>query len=231
MAIPFLVVAGGKGLRFGSELPKQYFEVEGKPILWHTLNHLANGGIERVVLVLDLSYKEELQEKVKKIPIQIEYVEGGETRLDSVKQGLTLLSNEDWIGIHDGVRPLISRALIDRLIEASMEPGISGVIPGLPLKDTIKKALGDRVLETLNRDALRRIGTPQLIRLRDYQKALLQVGAFVNQTTDDAGILELAGFRVSIVPGEEEGFKITNQFDLEVLKGLLRRNNENRNRL
>lgn len=219
MKIPFIVVAGGKGLRMGSEVPKQYIRIAGKPILIHTLEQLALAGVERVVLVMELSYRKELEPHLKGLGLELTLVEGGSDRITSVRNGLSALEPEDeWVAIHDGVRPLVDPELLDRLWDGRI--GVSGVVPILPVKDTVKRVIGGKVVGTVDRQDLYRVGTPQLVLVRDYRKALEQRKD--KPFTDDAGILEESGYTVLGVIGSEDGFKITDPSDLERFEERLR---------
>ena len=222
--LPTIIVAGGQGLRLGRHIPKQYLEVAGKPILHHTLRMLGKAGLKRFILVIDLSWKDYLEEQLKDLDLSISYMAGGRERFDSVMNGLQALrGQEEWVLIHDSVRPLISPELVKRILQAAEDPGVSCVIPVLPAKDTLKVVLDGQVVRTLDRSRIVRVGTPQLVRVKDYLEAIEECRGRMEGITDDASLLERLGRKVVVVPGEENGFKITDEFDLELFQTIIGR--------
>lgn len=222
MDIPYIVVAGGKGTRMNTKKPKQYIEVNGKPIIYYTISNLVKAGIKRFIIVIDLTYLDYLKKVLNQFEVSIEYVAGGKERIDSVINGLRAIDNkDDIVAIHDSVRPLVSKKMINRLHSKILNSNFDAVVPALAIKDTIKKVTADKVDETLVRSKLKGIGTPQLVRVKEYLKAIANIGSSKRLLTDDASILELNGFSVGIVEGEEESFKITDVYDLKVFKLLL----------
>ena len=220
--IPFIVVAGGLGKRLGSTEPKQYFLIDGKPILYHTVETLVKAGVKECILVLDPIYEEKTRGFLEPLrpSIEIKYAENGKARQDSVKNGLDLLpKGTKWVAIHDGVRPFISRKLVEQLL-IEIEKG-QCVIPVIPLKDTIKKVENNRVVKTLDRDFLYGAGTPQIVDLDFYKKALQKMNNY--QMTDDASLIEAAGGKVVTVLNDKENIKITTPFDLIIAEAILRR--------
>ena len=222
--VPTIIVAGGKGLRLGRHIPKQYLEVGGKPILHHTLRMLGEAGLNRFILVIDLGWKDYLEEQLQDLNLSISYMAGGKERFDSVMNGLQALrGTEEWVLIHDSVRPLISPELVGRLLEAAEDPETSCVIPVLPAKDTLKVIQDGQVVRTLDRKTIVRVGTPQLVRTKDYLEAVAEFKGRMEGITDDASLLERMGRKVTVVPGEEQGFKITDEFDLELFQTIIGR--------
>lgn len=232
MDIPYIIVAGGKGLRMGTNIPKQYMEIEGKPVIFHTIKNLLLAGVKRFILVIDMQYIDYLKSALEPLDANIKYVAGGKERYESVLNGMGCLDeHDDYVGVHDSVRPLVSKTMVARLHKGIINSDISGIIPVLPVKDTIKKIADGIVLNTIDRSSIRRVGTPQIIKVKDYLDAVTKIGNMITTATDDASILEMHGFRVGVVDGEEECFKITDYLDFELFKFLLGRQNENRNRL
>ncbi|MDD2371909.1 MAG: 2-C-methyl-D-erythritol 4-phosphate cytidylyltransferase [Firmicutes bacterium] len=222
MDIPYIIVAGGKGIRMGANLPKQYIEINGKPIIYHTISNLVKAGIKRFIVVIDISYIKYLKKVLNTLSADIKYVAGGQERIDSVMNGLKALDEKDeFVAIHDSVRPLISKKLINSLHAKMLEGTFSGVIPALRMKDTIKVTTGGVIDKTLVRTNLRRIGTPQVVKVKDFLLAINKIGEDTVSLTDDASILELNDYLVGIVEGEEEAFKITDAYDLKIFKILL----------
>jgi len=221
-----IVVAAGQGKRMGSKVQKPYLEILGRPLLFYTLKNItASPLINGVGLVVgngmvDYSW----QEIVKAYGLDgvVDIVEGGIERQDSVYCGLkTLPEDTDIVLIHDGARPFISSIVIEKTVAAAMEYGAA--ITGVRVKDTIKMVDESyRVMQTLNRSMLWAVQTPQAFKaklLRDcYDKAINE--EFYG--TDDASIVEWAGFEVRVVDGEDKNIKITTPFDLRMAEAMIR---------
>lgn len=207
-----LIVAAGRGHRFGGALAKQYVELDGRPILRHTAEalaaHPAIDGIRVVIHPDDRTlYDQAMHGFDAGAPI-----DGGETRQDSVRLGLDALAAEmpDYVLIHDAARPFIDRETVGRVIEALERA--SGAVPVLPLVDTIKRVDGERITGTEDRAHLWRAQTPQGFRFTPILKAHHQV---VGQNlTDDAAVGETAGLDVVWVEGNDANIKITTGEDL-----------------
>lgn len=220
MSIPYIIVAGGKGKRLGANIPKQYVEINHKPIIFYTIKELVDLGVNRFIIAMDLNYMDYLDYLLKDLGIEVTYVQGGNTRFESVQNGLSLLNKEDIIvAIHDSVRPFMSKRVFKSLEKEITNNKISGVIPGIKVKDTIKIVKDSSVVETLNRDKLVGVGTPQYVRVLDYRLALKKADSKV---TDDASILEKAGFKVKVIEGDSKGFKITDSLDLKLFETLIK---------
>ena len=210
-----LIVAAGRGHRFGGELPKQYVRLDGVPVLRHTvtafLKHPQVAAVRVVIHPDDISlYEDAIRGLGLKSPIW-----GGEMRQDSVRMGLEQLAEEspDFVLIHDGARPFISEKVIDRVIDALASS--VGVIPGLPLTDTIKRVVEDKVVTTEDRSELWRAQTPQGFH---FSKILGAHQQLVGQNlTDDAAICEVMGLSVVRVDGDDANIKITMPIDVEVV--------------
>jgi len=221
-----IVVAAGQGKRMGSKVQKPYLEILGRPLLFYTLKNItASPLINGVGLVVgngmvDYSW----QEIVKAYGLDgvVDIVEGGIERQDSVYCGLkTLPEDTDIVLIHDGARPFISSIVIEKTVAAAMEYGAA--ITGVRVKDTIKMVDESyKVMQTLNRSMLWAVQTPQAFKaklLRDcYDKAINE--EFYG--TDDASIVEWAGFEVRVVDGEDKNIKITTPFDLRMAEAMIR---------
>lgn len=232
MDIPYIIVAGGKGLRMGANIPKQYIEVKGKPIIYYTISNLLKAGVGRFIIVIDLQYHSYLENALKGIQADIQYISCGNERYESVINGLACLKkNDEYVAIHDSVRPLISKKIVDNLAKGILTKDISGIVPVLPVKDTIKIVKNEVVTKTLDRSSLRRVGTPQVVKVKDYLEAIANIGDRIRSTTDDASILEMNNCFVGIIEGEEEAFKITDSMDLALFEVLVGRQNENWDRL
>src|SRR5258705_6818047 len=147
-----IVVAGGKGLRFGGDRPKQFLEVNGSPIIIHTLRQFERcREIGSVVVVLPAEETAGFQSLIQKFDLQkvAQVVAGGATRSQSVKQGLSTIDKADLVAVHDGVRPLVTPDEIDAVVKAAAESGAAILVAGVA--DTIKEVRSDRVVNTLPR--------------------------------------------------------------------------------
>ncbi|OSM02590.1 2-C-methyl-D-erythritol 4-phosphate cytidylyltransferase [Magnetofaba australis] len=220
-----VLVAAGRGSRFGGEKPKQYQSLMGHPIILKTLRALHRHPLVTdiiPVLAADDPFWPALTEALKQLPKVAKPVIGGAERQDSVRAGLEAArdAGHQWVGIHDAARPGVSTALLDRLFLARAQG--DGVIPALPAQDTIKR--GDaqgNIVETLDRSQIFLAQTPQVFHLPtilDAHQAAMQAGFF---GTDDASLLEWAGKTVKIVEGEMRNLKITRPLDLKIVEYLL----------
>ena len=211
-----LIVAGGKGDRMNAGIPKQFLLLNGTPILMRTLKQFSH--FEEIVLVLPTSQFEYWQELCNTYNFRGKYtlVAGGITRFHSVKNGLEKIANNTIVAIHDGVRPLISTALIDILVTET-KSGI-GVIPILPVKDSIRKVEGKNSAH-VDRSNLFKVQTPQCFLSADIKKAYTQY--FSATFTDDASVFEANGGKINTLLGEEKNLKITTEEDLKIASILI----------
>ncbi len=211
-----IIVAGGKGLRMGGEVPKQFLPINGKPILMHTIEAFrkALDGIE-IILVLPADQHEYWQKLCQDYnfcsPELI--AKGGETRFHSVKNGLAFLPDDEdaVVGIHDGVRPFISKETIQRCYAAAA--GGRAVVPVVPVVETIRQILPDGKSITRPRDEYRLVQTPQTFPLVMLKKAYEQ--SYSETFTDDASVVEAMGEEILMVEGNRENIKITTPSDLK----------------
>jgi len=211
-----LIVAGGKGERMNADIPKQFLLLNGTPILMHTLKQFSH--FEEIVLVLPHSQFEYWQELCDTYNFSKQHtlVAGGITRFHSVKNGLDSIADNTIVAIHDGVRPLISTTLIESLV-AETKSGI-GVIPIVPVKDSIRKVEGENSVH-LDRSNLLKVQTPQCFLSADIQKAYTQ--DFSDTFTDDASVFEANGGKINTLLGEEKNLKITTEKDLKIASILI----------
>ncbi|MDX8390927.1 MAG: 2-C-methyl-D-erythritol 4-phosphate cytidylyltransferase [Mariprofundaceae bacterium] len=215
--VNLLLLAAGRGRRIGDVLPKQYMPVQGKAIILHCLESLSKVSNITVVqpviaegdtffseLVSDLSFPFELREPVV----------GGTERALSMAAGLAALDTDaEWVAVHDAARPLVSVTMLLRLFACAAKYGAA--IPGMPVHDTIKIIDQEgRVIETPDRQSLSAIQTPQVARKQWFEEALCKLAGDFSHCTDDASILEQAGFPVHVSAGEVENRKITTPEDL-----------------
>ena len=209
-----LIVAGGKGLRMGKELPKQFLLLAGKPILMHTLEQFYHyNAAMKLVLVLPLDHQDYWKELCETyqftVPHQI--ATGGETRFHSVRNGLQWVTTKGIVAIHDGVRPFVSQQVIARCFEQAELSG--SAIPVLPMIESVREYVGDGSI-SVDRTHYCSVQTPQVF----DSVQLLQAYElpFSSQFTDDASVLEAAGYSLTLVEGNRENCKITTPFDLLV---------------
>lgn len=214
-----IVVAGGKGTRMQSEIPKQFLLLKGKPILMHSLTafHQFDQDL-KIILVLpenQISFWNDLKEKYQ-FKIKHEIAFGGETRFHSVKNGLEKIKSEDGIvAIHDGVRPLLSQDLIKRAFAISSLKG--SAIPVIPLKDSLR-LVENESSKIVNRSNYRLVQTPQVFDIKSLKDAYKQPYKAV--FTDDASVVEANGKKITLIDGEEINLKITTPNDLVFAENL-----------
>jgi 2-C-methyl-D-erythritol 4-phosphate cytidylyltransferase len=202
-----IVVAAGGGARFGAA--KQFARLGGSSVLDHSVG-VACEACDGVVVVLppDTAWNER---------DDVLLAVGGATRSDSVRAGLALVPDDtDIVIVHDAARPLATRALYD-LVARAIADGADGAVPALPVTDTVKRVRDDRVVETVPRDGLVGVQTPQAFRASALRAAHL-VGAV---DTDDAALVEANGGVVVIVMGERRNLKLTHPDDLTLAQALL----------
>ncbi|MEA3462237.1 MAG: 2-C-methyl-D-erythritol 4-phosphate cytidylyltransferase [Bacteroidota bacterium] len=215
-----IVVAAGSGSRMGGELPKQYLQLQGKPVIIHTLEKFRNFDPEiKVVVVLAPAHRELWEDVATSYAICKDLVlaEGGASRYDSVKSGLTHIGEEGLIGIHDAVRPLVSQDTLLRTYEAAQHKG-SG-IPVIEIEETVRRLDDGGGSTHLNRSILRKIQTPQVFRAGQIKEAYQQ--AYDSAFTDDASVYESVYGNVNLVEGNRENIKITTSTDMQLASLLI----------
>ncbi len=220
-----LLVAAGSGSRMGGDLPKQYTPVCGKPMLrWTVERTLATGAFDDVVCVIGDGHDDLYGAATVGLALAAP-IRGGATRRESVRNGLEALAERApaIVSIQDAARPLVDGAET-RLLVDHVRAGAAGAIAALPVVDTLKRGDG-RIAGTVSRENLWRAQTPQVFdfaAILGAHRAAAQLPATQREVlTDDAGVAELAGLEVALVPGREENFKITTQADLQRLEFLL----------
>ncbi|MEZ4721345.1 MAG: 2-C-methyl-D-erythritol 4-phosphate cytidylyltransferase [Flavobacteriales bacterium] len=214
-----VIVAGGKGSRMNSELPKQFMLLSDVPVLMHTLERFAQA-IEDIHIVLVLpkdhiSFWKGLCQQMD-FDLHHEVVEGGKERFDSVKNGLTACPNEGVIGVHDGVRPLLTEELILRCYTEAAKYG--SALPVVPITQSLRKMDGESSY-AVDRKGMLNVQTPQCFGAEQIKAAYNQ--PFTPAFTDDATVFEAAGNAIHLVDGEETNVKITTQADLKIAEAIL----------
>ncbi|MCF7821856.1 MAG: 2-C-methyl-D-erythritol 4-phosphate cytidylyltransferase [Mariprofundaceae bacterium] len=220
MQIGILLLAAGSGKRFGGMLPKQYITVADKPLLIHTLNSLAQESrisVVQPVIAADDQLYAEVTEGCRFAFDLLPPVTGGSERSISMQRGLAALPGFiDMVGVHDAVRPLPSKQLLKDVFDVAAEYGTA--IPGVAVHDTIKEIdRNGRVVRTPDRAMLRAVQTPQVARRDWFLEAIEKEGHRLESHTDDASVLEAAGFPVYISQGDSLNRKITTQADMDWL--------------
>jgi len=216
-----IIVAGGSGSRMGGNLPKQFLLLNKKPILYYTIRTFLQAYEDlRVILVLPQPFMDMGQEIVNAWfnDGRIRITQGGDTRFQSVKNGLQLVGEESIIFVHDGVRCLLSQALIHACYEKAMETG--SAIPVVAIKDSVRLIKGE-ASEVADRSKVMLVQTPQTF----LSKVLIPAFNvdYNEKFTDEAIVVEASGQKVSLVSGEETNIKITTPLDLVVAENLLER--------
>ena len=210
-----IIVAGGKGLRMGGDIPKQFLPIGGKPVLMQTIEAFRNALNDvHIVLVLPADQHDYW------LKLCMDYgfrspeliAKGGETRFHSVKNGLALLPNDEEavVGVHDGVRPFVSKETILRCYEAASEG--KAVVPVVPVVETVRQILPNGKSITRPRDEYRLVQTPQTFPLALLKEAYQQ--PYSEAFTDDASVVEALGKEIVMVEGNRENIKLTTPSDL-----------------
>ena len=224
MKVGAIIPAAGRGKRIGASVPKQFLEIQGKPLLHHTLTVFASCKlIDYVVLVMPRADVDEMGEDwLNKYEIVRKVVVGGEQRQDSVYNGFNSLEEgTDIVVVHDGVRPFTTPQMITATVEAAQQHGAA--ITAIPVSDTVKQAADGFVKQTVSRDGLWRVQTPQAFQCGLLQQAFKKAKKDSYYGTDEGSLVEYLGERVKIVPGSELNIKITRKEDLVLGESLLSR--------
>jgi len=216
--ISAIVVAAGKGKRFGSS--KQFVLLKGKPVLDHCLERLeAHKDISEIILVLrNKKFERKYLDHYSKISA---IANGGRRRQNSVISGFNRIDqkNTDIVLVHDGVRPLITGDLLDRVIDAAQKKGAA--VPVIPLKDTLKLVKGKDVLRTVARTGLFRVQTPQGFSYEVLKKALDKAVEDEYYGTDEAVLVERTGIEICAVEGDPRNIKVTTPDDIIIAEAFL----------
>jgi len=213
-----IILAGGKGLRMGATVPKQFLEIKGKAIILHTLEKFKEAlPLAELLLVLPKSEMPLWQEISGGTTVEnIKTTSGGDTRFESVKAGLRLIGSEGVVGVHDAVRPFVSIETIQAAFNTAESTGTA--VPVVDLKDSIRKVNSDQSV-AVNRSNFKIVQTPQCFDVDILKKAYRQ--EFNTSFTDDASVVEADGIKVSLVMGNYSNIKITTVEDLKVAEALI----------
>ena len=208
-----IVLAAGSGNRLGSDVSKALVKIAGVPMVTRAVRAVA--AVTDLVVVAAPAGEEGLVRDAIDGGSGVRVVTGGPTRQASVRAALELIpTDREVIVVHDAARPFATGELFGSVVVALVE-GVDGVVPVIPISDTIKRIRGETVVATEDRAELGLAQTPQAFRASVLREAHAKADAAGVDLTDDAAVLEWAGYRVSVVPGEPRNFKITTPADLE----------------
>lgn len=216
-----IIVAGGKGLRMGSDIPKQFLPIGGKPVLMRTLERFrAYDEALQIILVLPKAQQDYWRGLCEQYHFEVEYqlANGGQTRFHSVQNGLALVPDdaEGVVGVHDGVRPFPSIEVIRNCYETAREK--KAVIPVIPVVETVRHLEGEQSV-TVPRGDYRLVQTPQTFDIQLLKAANRQ--PYNDGFTDDASVVESYGHEITLVEGNRENIKITTPYDIIVAEAII----------
>jgi 2-C-methyl-D-erythritol 4-phosphate cytidylyltransferase len=215
-----LIAAGGSGTRINAKEPKQFILINGKPMLMHTIvRFTAYDPSVSLILALPQIHHEYWNRLCSDLGFNIPHIliAGGETRFDTVRNGLSCIQDEGIVFIHDGVRPFVSQETIRKCYETALSKG--NAIPVIPVTESVRQ-LDKNGNFPVNREQYVLIQTPQTFRVSLIQKAYEQ--EYLPEFTDDASVLEKTGVKINLVEGNRENIKITWPEDLIYAKSLLK---------
>ncbi|WP_109829275.1 2-C-methyl-D-erythritol 4-phosphate cytidylyltransferase [Reichenbachiella versicolor] len=214
-----VIVAGGKGSRMNSEIPKQFLLISGRPILMHTIEafYMYDSAIQ-ITVVLPKDQFEFWNDQIQEYDFEIKHlmVEGGDSRYESVKNGLNTV-NEGIVAIHDGARPLVSQKIISEAFIIANQKG--NAITSLDMKDSIRK-MDENSSKSVDRSKYKIIQTPQTFKVELIKTAFEQTQNS-SLFTDDASVLEYVGHSINLSEGSYENIKITSPEDLLIAEAIL----------
>ena len=216
-----IIVAGGKGLRMGSDIPKQFLPIGGKPVLMRTLERFREYSKDiQIILVLPEAQQDYWHQLCAEYHFDVDYTlaNGGQTRFHSVQNGLAKVPDDaiGVVGVHDGVRPFPSIEVIRNCYTTAREK--KAVIPVIPVVETVRHLEGEQS-KTVPRDAYRLVQTPQTFDIQLLKAANKQ--PYNDGFTDDASVVEAFGYNITLVEGNRENIKITTPYDLKIAEVLI----------
>ena len=209
-----IIVAGGLGVRMGTSTPKQFLCINNKPILMHTIQKFYNyNNLINIIIALPNEHFSTWENLCLKYNFNIKHtiISGGDTRYQSVKNGLKAISSKGLIAVHDAVRPLVSTNLIAKCYNEALKN--DNAIPCIGVSETIRE-IDENTSKQLNRNNIKLIQTPQVFDSEMLQTAYKS--KFKNNFTDDASVIERAGFKLNFIEGEKQNIKITTDLDLKL---------------
>jgi len=219
-----IIAAAGSGTRMASDRPKQFLQLAGTPVIFHTLRVFEQcDSVHEVIVVLPAAESAGFLSQAGKLGLRkiARVVPGGATRADSVKRGLMAVrsATAEIVAVHDGVRPFVTVEEVESTIAAAQSDGAAILVA--PVTDTIKQVVDGHVVETFDRDRVRRALTPQCFRYDVLRRAYEHTDVTDPSITDESVLVEKLGFPVSIVEGSPRNIKITTAEDLAIAEALL----------
>lgn len=215
-----IIVAGGKGLRMGGDLPKQFLPLAGKPVLMRTMENFFSFSQKiNIILVLPQAHQEYWHNLCEEYSFVVPHriADGGETRFHSVRNGLALVDDEDAVvAVHDGVRPFVSHDVISRCFD--MAAAGKAVVPVTGVIETLRLVEHNGMSVTVPRDSYRLVQTPQVFPAQMLKEAYS--AGYREEFTDDASVVEAMGQSIELAEGNRENIKITTPFDMVVAEAL-----------
>lgn len=216
-----IITAGGTGVRMGAQIPKQFIELSGLPIIFHTIkNYYSFDPSLNFVVTLPPNEIDRFTELIDqhKIEISIKIAEGGTTRFQSVKNGLQLVEGNGVVAIHDAVRPFVTETLLKNCFQTAADKG--NAIAAVTLKESIREVGPDEKNRAVDRTKYRIMQTPQCFQIPLIKKAF--DAEEKKSFTDDATVLEAAGYEINLVEGDYQNIKITTPEDLIIAESILK---------
>jgi len=219
-----IIAAAGSGTRMASDRPKQFLQLAGTPVIFHTLRVFEQcDSVHEVIVVLPAAESAGFLSQAGKLGLRkiARVVPGGATRADSVKRGLMAVrsATAEIVAVHDGVRPFVTVEEVESTIAAAQSDGAAILVA--PVTDTIKQVVDGHVVETFDRNRVRRALTPQCFRYDILRRAYEHTDVTDPSITDESVLVEKLGFPVSIVEGSPRNIKITTAEDLAIAEALL----------
>jgi 2-C-methyl-D-erythritol 4-phosphate cytidylyltransferase len=209
-----IIVGGGSGSRMLSEVPKQFMLLRGRPVLMHTIEAFKKSDYNpEIIVVLNVDFHQYWENLclLHNFSIPHKLVKGGTQRFDSVKNGIKAIQTKAIVAIHDAVRPLLSKQLIDRTFEEAERSG--NAVAAIKSRDSVRQNTGTHTIP-LDREEIYLIQTPQTFSSEILKKAYTQ--EYRNEFTDDASVAEKIGIKINLIDGETRNFKITFPEDIRL---------------
>jgi 2-C-methyl-D-erythritol 4-phosphate cytidylyltransferase len=216
-----IIVAAGRGKRFASDTPKQFVDLLGKPVIFHTIGRFERcDAIDNIVVVLAKDRVEWFESAGFSFEKPVKIATGGKTRVESVRNGFRVLDPAtDLVAVHDAARPLVTVAEITRTVEGARETGAACLVASVA--DTIKEVNDKKIARTIDRASLRRALTPQVFKYEILRDAL-EHSDMSESVTDECSLVEKAGREIAFIEGNARNIKITVRDDLVIAEALLR---------
>jgi 2-C-methyl-D-erythritol 4-phosphate cytidylyltransferase len=225
MIVSAIIPVAGRGKRFGGQIPKQYLEIDGIPVIVLTLQKFL--GIEAIKHIVVVTAKEDIKRttqllnSIPGLPEKLLVVRGGQERQDSVYQGLLHTPpTTDIVIVHDGVRPLVTEEIIKATVDMALRCG--ACVVAVPVKETIKRVKDKTILETIPRESLWQVQTPQTFKYAILKQAHERARSANFYSTDESALVEWSGHTVKMITGDYCNIKITTPEDLQIARQFYR---------